>query len=329
MLLAFSFSTTADQVLVEGQRLSEIVVYPQRSAPAKVSSVNTPIISAQVTAQIEAIQVRPGDRVAEGDVLVELDCRDYKLATDQNQANKELAEANVMLAKLNNSRAQEMLERNLGSTQNLDASTADFSAAAAALRSSELQLESAKLSQSKCQVTAPFKGLVAQRLASKGQLAAIGTPLISLVDLEEVEIIAEVYWEDISLLEQSEIFSFSAAGKLHSVVLDGIVDTIIGNTRNQEVRFKFIGQLPTVGTSGDIIWHDPRPHLKPSTLIEREHQYGFFYLDSGIAKFHALPNFQPGRLAIVPTPFLDKIILTSGHSNLVQGSPVRLDSTSH
>ena len=86
--------------------LAEVLIYPERSAPATVESLNDADLSAEITARIERILVRVGDEVAAGDALVELDCRDYRSRLAAQQAALRQLEAQHRLAASQLERAQ-------------------------------------------------------------------------------------------------------------------------------------------------------------------------------------------------------------------------------
>ncbi|MFB3090638.1 MAG: biotin/lipoyl-binding protein, partial [Gammaproteobacteria bacterium] len=88
----FSTVYAADKITVKTAKISEVAIYPERSAPATVVSLNESIISARITARVDEISVRVGDIVEKGGVLARLDCEDYVLSHRESVARREALE---------------------------------------------------------------------------------------------------------------------------------------------------------------------------------------------------------------------------------------------
>ncbi len=79
----------AEKVTVKTARISEVAIYPERSAPAAVVSLNESVISARIAARVDELSVRVGDIVEKGGDLAKLDCSDYELAYRESVARLE------------------------------------------------------------------------------------------------------------------------------------------------------------------------------------------------------------------------------------------------
>src|SRR3990167_4414973 len=78
--------------------LSEIAIYPERDASAQAVSLNESRIAAEISGRIEAIPVRVGNRVARGEVLARIECRDHELVRERANAALGAARARLSLA---------------------------------------------------------------------------------------------------------------------------------------------------------------------------------------------------------------------------------------
>ena len=58
-----------DTVTVNTSAIADIAIYPERSAPATVISLNESTVSARIAAQVEELPVRVGDIVEKNSVL--------------------------------------------------------------------------------------------------------------------------------------------------------------------------------------------------------------------------------------------------------------------
>jgi RND family efflux transporter MFP subunit len=326
-LLLCSLSAVANgQAVVSVVPLSELAVYPDRFAPATVVSLNQPMLSAQITAQIDQVPVRVGDMVTAGDVLVKLDCSDYELGREASEASLESTEARYELAQLNLERAQSLVANQLISIESLDSSRTELSALSAELKASRANLNINRLQESRCDIKAPFDALVLERLASVGQLATPGTPVASILDLGSVEISAQIFSGDTAQFNEYLKLQFEANSRLYPVKLTNLVAALDSATRNQEARLVFTEEPALPGSSGKIIWNDPRVHLPASYLVERGGQLGFFVSDRNKARFHVIPAAQPGRLNPVDEP-LGLMVVTEGYAGLSEGDELNIEQS--
>ncbi len=318
--LLFPFALHA-QVTVETAALGDIAQYPLRFAPATVVSLNQPNLSARIGSEITRIPVRVGDQVQPGDLLVELDCSDYELNRAAAAANLEATQSRLELARNQLARTQRLVADQLVSTQDLDASRTELEALTANLAANRAQLDINQLQFSRCQIEAPFEGLVVSRYASEGQLVSPGTPVVQLLDLSSLELSAQIFNSDALLLDQVDNLWFETGTGTYQVQLQVLVNALDPATRNREARLNFVGKAAMAGASGKLQWNDPRPHLPTQYQVERNGQLGFFVVENRAAHFVALESAQPGRSNPVELP-LDAHLVVDGFAGLVEGDLV-------
>lgn len=324
ILLIISFSATA-QTSVSVAPLSELAIYPDRFAPATVVSLNEPMLSAQITAQIERVPVRVGDMVTAGEILVELDCDEYALGREATEANLESAQARYELAQKNLERSQSLVANQLISIENLDSSRTNLDALSADLKASRASLKLNQLYESRCQIKAPFDALVLERLANVGQLATPGTPVASLMDLESLEISAQIFSGDADQFDSNLELLFEANNRLYPIQLTNLVAALDSSTRNREARLIFTGEKALPGSSGKLVWNDPRPHLPATYLVERGGELGFFISNRNKAEFHIIEAAQPGRINPVDASSLSFLVITEGYAGLSDGDDLAVE----
>ena len=120
-------------------------------------------LSARLSSVIETINVKEGDLVKAGDVLLKLACEDIKIA--QNLAN------------LNFERSSRLYSRG--------------SEAKAAYDYNKNQIEDIKLKLSWCEIKAPITGRILAKYHEQGEMVGPGTKLFTLSNLEDVH--AHIY----------------------------------------------------------------------------------------------------------------------------------------
>lgn len=316
-----AISTTA-QTRVTVEPLSGLATYPDRFAPATVISLNEPLLSAQITAQIAEVPVRVGDKVAAGDVLARLECDEYRFGRESAEANLESTESRYQLAQKNLERTQSLITNQLVSIENLDSANTELEALAASLKAAKASLNINRLYEARCEIRAPFDALVLERLASVGQLAVPGTPIARIMDLAALEISAQIFSSDAAYLDTQTELEFESNGDSYPVRLNHLVEALNSVTRNREARLQFIDRAALPGASGKIHWTDPRPHLPPDYTVERNGELGFFILRNRQAEFKALESAQQGRSNPVDLP-LDSLIIVEGFAGLSDGQAVQ------
>lgn len=187
--VAVERTSAAGRTLVrtERQHVEEAVEAVGSVQPRKRTDV-----ASQLLATIREVKVRPGDRVMAGDVLVVLD--DRELLAQQREATAALsaAEADLVTRKGD-------LERGRVGMRTGVVTREDFDRFAGAAKVSEAQVQRAKeqiarleIQYSHTRITAGTGGLVADRLAEPGDVAAPGKPILSVFDPGDLELHAAV-----------------------------------------------------------------------------------------------------------------------------------------
>jgi len=154
----------------------------------RVDARNAVRITAEIMGQIEALPVEEGMRVKRGQTLARVNARVV-------EAQKKQAEASHQLAVAERDRTAKLVEKNLATPQQKDVAEAQVAQAAAAL-------ELATISVDKAVIRSPIDGVVTNLNAKRGELAAVGSPLMEVVDAADVEVKADVSEQDIALMKE-------------------------------------------------------------------------------------------------------------------------------
>jgi membrane fusion protein, multidrug efflux system len=125
----------------------------------------------------------------------------------QGQASLDSAEASLAAAR-----------------RQLDVLNAQRSAAEAAVRADEAQLEQAKLNLSYTQVRAPIDGMVGERSVQVGNYVSLGTTLMTVVPLDQVYI--EANYREVALLHVRSGQRVTIHLDAYNVDLKGTVDSV-------------------------------------------------------------------------------------------------------
>ncbi|TXK66020.1 biotin/lipoyl-binding protein [Alkalisalibacterium limincola] len=96
---------------VEVQALKQVLQPRRVSAPASVEARNESELSSDISARVQRIHADVGATVAEGDLLLQLDDTDYRLALAQADARVASARSRVALARQRHERGLALVER--------------------------------------------------------------------------------------------------------------------------------------------------------------------------------------------------------------------------
>ncbi len=325
-LIAWQNGLWADEpIQVTVRPLKQLLIHPLESTPAEVKSLNDGLISAQVTATIQAVPAQVGALVQAGDLLVQLDPWSYQLAQKQRSAERELLQAQLDNAKKRVDRTYQLQKQKQASEELLEQRQTEIKTLTAQLKGVEAALQEASLQTEKCQIKAPFAGVIVQRLARIGSTATPGTPLIQLVDTDTLELAAQISAEQLTTLTEANSWEFLHNGQHYPLGLRTVTPYADPITRTQEARLFFLAAKPIPGSAGRLLWKAPRPHLPPWTFVQRDNQFGIFLAKENKASFYPLPNAIEGQ----PTPIeptLQGDLILSGregltHGRLIQAQP--------
>jgi RND family efflux transporter MFP subunit len=119
--------------------------------------------------------------VQQGDLLVEIDSRPYKLELEKAQAQQALAEARLKQAAADYERAKRLLDQKAISKEELEKLAAARVEAEAALKVAQVEVERAKLQLEFTRVTAPMSGKVDRRPVTEGTIVIGDTTLLTAI----------------------------------------------------------------------------------------------------------------------------------------------------
>lgn len=277
--------------------LAKVATHPERTAPAGVVSANEAKISAELAARIIALPAEVGEVVVAGAVVARLDGRDAAIELSRAEAALAGAAARLAQADAQHKRAQELAAKNFVSPDALLLKQTDADARRADVQVAQAAVAAARRAIDKTTVRTPYQAVVRARHAAVGEMAAPGSPLLTLVDLSRLEVAAQVPSVFVATIAGAREIFWEANGRREVLKLLRVSPAINREARNVEVRLAFKGKPLAPGLEGRIVWHDPRPHLAPELIVRRDGSLGVFVVDNAAARFIVLPDAQEGRPA--------------------------------
>lgn len=131
--------------------------------------------------RITALNVDVGQRVKQGQVLLELDARSAAADLAQAEAGLREAQASLELAQANVRRAEPLAAQQLISASQLDELRAQRTSAQARVGTAQAVRDNAALRRDFARLRAPADGIISKRLVQPGQIVAAGTELLRLI----------------------------------------------------------------------------------------------------------------------------------------------------
>lgn len=167
---------------VQPATLRQTVKVTGTLVPAQQSNV-----AAQASGRVLSVAVRPGDTVAAGSGLVEIDRETLTLQLSQQRATADATRAQLLSSRQQLQRAEELARQGLTSPSALEQARSGTAALEANLTALESGVQTAELALSNASLTAPISGIVASRSVEPGQTIQAGTPLLTIVNLDRME----------------------------------------------------------------------------------------------------------------------------------------------
>jgi RND family efflux transporter MFP subunit len=215
--LAFA---AADIVRLAPQRL-----FVELSMPGTVQAFNQATVRSKLSAEVNRLPVREGDRVAAGQVIAEFDTAQLRNQLAERQATLESARATLAQTERTRASNAQLVKQSFISKNAFDTADDAYRAQAAAVQAAEAQLAQTQLLLKDAVVRAPIAGQVARRYVQPGEKVAFDAPLLHIVDLSRLEVQAQAPVADVARIAQGAEVEVDVEG-LAGRPLRGRVDRI-------------------------------------------------------------------------------------------------------
>ena len=159
---------------------------------ASLAAKQATIISARILARIEQVNVRSGNLVKKGDLLIQLEQNDLQSQVLQARQNVNAMQARDKEAKQNLDRAVELFKTKLISEFELDKNRTTYQTIYAELIAAKQSLSQAQTTLSYATLIAPIDGRIVDRFAEPGDTAQPGIKLLSLYNPLSLRVEAHV-----------------------------------------------------------------------------------------------------------------------------------------
>ncbi|KJY84032.1 hemolysin D [Vibrio galatheae] len=175
-----------------------------------VQPVNQGTVAAQTSGRVVGLYVDVNDYVKQGSVLLEISAVQQSASLDAAQAQLLSAVAQNREAQAQLKRYKQLFPKGAISQDQMDSAEARARSAAASVKSAQASVAQAKESLGYTSVTAPYDGIVTQRMVELGETVAPGTPLLSGFALNLLRVETEIpqrYQDKVANLDQFDVIS--------------------------------------------------------------------------------------------------------------------------
>ena len=248
----------------------------------------------RVDGQLMSVHFREGQVVQRGQELMLVDPRPYQVALLQAEGQLAKDEAALKDARIDQERYSTLVKQGVLPQQQLDTQVSTVDQAAAAVKTDQASVASARLNLVYCHITAPLSGTVGLRLVDAGNIVQSSdtSPLVVITELQPISVIFNVAEDDLPKIQAQlkagntlavDAFDRAQTQKLATgtlLTVDNEIDPTTGtvklkavfaNTNESLFPNQFVNARLLVDTIEDAT-------LLPNTVIQRNADSAFVYL---------------------------------------------------
>ncbi len=294
-------------------------------------------VAAELSGTVSAVHVNEGDRVAAGQLLLELDPEKRRFAARQAEQAMQRARTALREARLKLQRRSDLAERDSVSREVLDTAQLAVDSAAAAYQQALATHRLAERELADTRIYSPTDGLVDVRTVEVGEPVQAGASLIILQAVHDLRVHTWVSEADILQLGAGNTATVSVAG-------------LAGRTFAARVQWVGVNADPQTGNFPvKLLLDDTAATLRPgmtasieltgisvpdvlllpeAALVDRQRRRVVFVVADGVAHKRE-PLLAAGftnRLQILDGLRAGERVVVEGQTRLLDGVPVRVQA---
>ena len=177
-----------------------------------LKAVNSAVVKARVSGELQGLTLREGDFVKAGEVIGRIDTTEYTARSRQAQQQAASAKAQVDVVQRQYDNNKALVDQGFISKTALDTSLANLNAARATYQAALAGVDVANKSVQDTVLRAPISGQVSQRLAQPGERLGIDARVIEIVDLRRLELEASLSASDSTQVQTGQTAALRIEG---------------------------------------------------------------------------------------------------------------------
>lgn len=227
--------------LVEARRLP---LWRTIDISGSLRAVDSVVIKARVSGELQGLSVREGDRVQRGQLIARIDAEDSQSRLEQARQQTASAQAQWQIARQTLDNNQALVAQGFISKNALDTAVSNEAAAKATLQAAQAAAKVAAKALGDTRLSSPINGLVSQQFAQTGERLAPDARIVEIVDLSRMELEAALKPEDVAQVR---------VGTTGWLAVDGLPEKLA-------VRVARINPSATAGTRAVMVYLSVAPH---------------------------------------------------------------------
>ncbi|MDN3677645.1 efflux RND transporter periplasmic adaptor subunit [Flavobacterium paronense] len=200
------------------------------SASGKIEAENSANVSTRMMGYVTKVNVKVGQKVTAGQLLVSINNADLQAKKAQVDASILQATATYNNAKKDFDRFTALFNQQSASQKELDDMTSRYEMAKAGLEGAKQMRNEVMAQFSYSNITAPFSGEVTNTFIKEGDMANPGMPLVSIEGASRLQITAMVSESDITSIQNG--MNVKVLVKSTNQTLTGKVIEVSGSAKN-------------------------------------------------------------------------------------------------
>ncbi|MDZ4252058.1 MAG: efflux RND transporter periplasmic adaptor subunit [Sulfuritalea sp.] len=210
----------ADLIAAESRSMAPTVQLSGSLRPWREATVK-----AKVAGELQALTVREGDAVQQGQVIGRIDATDYRARLAGSEADTAAAAAALGVAEKNQATQESLLAKNFISRNAYDTTAGNRDAAKARLDAARAAADVGRKALADTALVAPIAGIVSARIAQAGERVAVDGRIVTIADISRLELAASVPAGDASKLSVGAPIALRVEG-LENLQIDGRIERI-------------------------------------------------------------------------------------------------------
>ena len=280
------------------------------TAPAQVVSGNEEDIGSLIDGEIKTLDISKGQHVKQHQLLIEFRCDAYSLTLRQQQISLRKAQLLEKIASTELQRNQALFKENTISATTYQKAIDALELAAIERAQSEVARLLAQYKHSNCQIRAPFDGQVTTVYSGKGGYVTAGTPLLHLLQTDNLEVMAELDKEQLEQIQPSKSLDFIADEIKAPVAIRAINEKQDARTGRQQVYLTLKNAERIVsGMRGRLQWISEQRQIAAKFLLRRQQALGILLKKGDKVEFKPIPGAIYGLPAKLELALDSEVIL--------------------
>lgn len=287
---------SGDNKETETKKETPVTVYeatPTQSSAERITvsgqieSKETAAISTRLMGFVSSVNVKPGDRVQKGQLLITLSNNDILAKRAQAQAMVSEAEAALVDARKDYERYEELYKKQSASAKEFENAMLHYTSIKAKAEAARQMKNEADAMLTYTNLVAPFSGVVTQKNIDEGSMANPGMPLLMVEEDGDYHVRASVSEGDIGTLtlgRNAEVTVKSTGksfvGKISEISpssqFSGGQFQIKVNVPGEEKAGLFSGMVVNVNIATENKTADQSPWVPASAIVYKDQLAGLY-----------------------------------------------------